>query len=133
MAYRTKLLVVANQTVDSDELFNELTERAERGPLSVMLVVPQDSHAGLGARLNAALRRLHDAGVEAEGMLGDVDPCVAAIEAWDPRRYDEILVSTLPAGTSRWLSLDVPKRIARVTDAKVSRIESKPQRAPLVV
>ncbi len=132
MAYRTKLLVVANQTVDSDELFNELLGRAKRGPLSVMLIVPQDSHSGLGARLNAALRRLHEAGIEAEGMLGDVDPCVAVQEVWDPRRYDEILVSTLPAKTSRWLSLDIPKRIAKVTDAKVSRIESTPQRAPMV-
>ena len=121
MAYRTKLLVVANQTVDSDELFNELLARAKRGPITVMLVVPQD-HAGLGARLNAALRRLHDAGIEAEGMLGDVDPCVAAIEAWDPRRFDEIVVSTLPEGSSRWLSHDVPHRIARVTDATVSRV-----------
>ena len=121
MAYRTKLLVVANQTVDSEELLDHLLDRAKRGPISVMLVVPQD-HPGLGQRLNDALKRLHDADIEAEGALGDVDPCVAAIEAWDPRRYDEIVVSTLPEGSSRWLSHDVPHRIARATDATVSRI-----------
>ncbi|HYF26541.1 MAG TPA: hypothetical protein VD931_12450, partial [Baekduia sp.] len=122
MAYRRKLLVIANQTVDSDELYEELVHRAQDGPITVTLVVPQDAHAGLGRRLNAALKRLHEAGIEAEGMLGDVDPCVAAMEAWDPRRYDEIVVSTLPPGSSRWLKIDVPQRIARVTDAPVSRV-----------
>lgn len=125
MAYKTKLLVVANQTVDSQELFEALTRRAADGPIAVTLIAPQDSRSGLGQRLNAALERLHDAGIEAEGMLGDVDPCVAVMEAWDPRRYDEVIVSTLPTGTSRWLAIDVPHRIARTTDAPVTHIVSE--------
>jgi hypothetical protein len=126
--YRTKLLVVANQTVDSDELFETLRERAEKGPVSITLIVPQDQQHGMAHRLVASLERLHDAGIEAEGMLGDVDPCVAVIEAWDPRRYDEVLVSTLPSGTSRWLQIDLPHRIARAIDAPVHHIESRPAR-----
>lgn len=122
MAHLTKLLVVANQTVDSDELHEALLARTRTGPVTVTLIAPQDAHSGLGHRLNAALRRLHDAGIEAEGMLGDVDPCVAAMEAWDPRLYDEIVVCTLPTGTSRWLQIDVPHRIARMTDATVSHV-----------
>jgi hypothetical protein len=124
--YRTKLLVVANQTVDSDELYDALRERAERGPLAVTLLAPQDQQAGLGHRVNAALERLHAAGIEAEAMLGDVDPACAVIEVWDPRRWDEVLVSTLPTGTSRWLRVDLPHRIARAVDAPVSHIESRP-------
>ena len=108
--YRSKLLVVANQTVDSDELYDALRERAERGPLVVTLLVPQDQQTGLGNRVNAALERLHAAGVEAEAMLGDVDPACAVIEVWDPRRWDEILVSTLPTATSRWLRIDRASR-----------------------
>jgi hypothetical protein len=122
--YRTKLLVVANQTVDSDELYDVLRERAERGPLAVTLLAPQDQQAGLGHRVNAALERLHAAGIEAEAMLGDVDPACAVIEVWDPRRWDEVLVSTLPTGTSRWLRVDLPHRIARAVDAPVSHVES---------
>jgi hypothetical protein len=122
--YRTKLLVVANQTVDSDELYAALRERAERGPLAVTLLVPQDQQAGLGHRVNAALERLHAAGVQAEAMLGDVDPACAVIEIWDPRRWDEIIVSTLPTGTSRWLQIDLPHRIARAVDAPVAHIEA---------
>jgi hypothetical protein len=126
MAYRTKLLVVANQTVDSDELFDALRDRAERGPVSVTLLVPQDAQEGYAYRLTHALERLHGAGIEAEGMLGDVDPCCAVIEAWDPRRYDEVVVSTLPTGTSRWLRINLPRRIARAVDAPVSHIECQP-------
>lgn len=122
--YRLKLLVVANQTVDSDELYDALRERAEQGPLSVTLLVPQDQQSGLSLRVNSALERLHAAGVTAEAMLGDVDPACAVIEVWDPRRWDEILVSTLPSGTSRWLQIDLPHRITRAVDAPVHHIET---------
>jgi hypothetical protein len=123
--YRLKLLVVANQTVDSDELYDALRERAEGGQLTVTLLVPQDQQAGLATRVKRALERLHAAGVEAEAMLGDVDPACAVIEAWDPRRWDEILVSTLPTGASRWLQIDLPHRIARAVDAPVHHVESR--------
>lgn len=122
--YRLKLLVVANQTVDSDELYDALRERADHGPLSVTLLVPQDQQLGLATRVKASLERLHAAGIDAEAMLGDVDPACAVIELWDPRRWDEILVSTLPTGTSRWLQIDLPHRIARAVDAPVHHVES---------
>lgn len=124
--YRTKLLVVANQTVDSDELYDALHERAERAPIAVTLLVPQDAQEGLGERVKAALKRLHDWGIEAEAMLGDVDPACAVIECWDPRRWDEVVVSTLPTSTSRWLRIDLPQRIARAVDAPVTHIVSHP-------
>jgi hypothetical protein len=123
--YRCKLLVVANQTVDSDELYDALQARAEQGQLAVTLLVPQDQQTGIATRVNHALERLHAAGVEAEAMLGDVDPACAVIEVWDPRRWDEILVSTLPTGTSRWLQIDLPHRIARAVDAPVHHVESQ--------
>ena len=127
--YRLKLLVVANQTVDSDELYDALRERTEQGALSVTLLVPQDQQSGLGTRVKSALDRLHAAGIEAEAMLGDVDPACAVIELWDPSRWDEILVSTLPTGTSRWLQIDLPHRIGRAVDAPVHHVESQPARA----
>jgi hypothetical protein len=124
--YRTKLLVVANQTVDSDELYAALHERAERGPLTVTLLVPQDQPAGSAHRVNAALERLHAAGIQAEAMLGDVDPACAVIEVWDPRRWDEVLVSTLPSSSSRWLRTGLPQRINRAVDVPVQHVISQP-------
>jgi hypothetical protein len=128
MMYRTKLLVVANQTVDSDELYDALKDRADQGSLAVTLLVPQDAPAGSAHRVNAALERLHAAGIEAEAMLGDIDPACAVIEVWDPRRWDEILVSTLPSTTSRWLRIDLPQRIARAVDAPVHHLTPEPAR-----
>jgi hypothetical protein len=124
--YRTKLLVVANQTVDSDELYDALKDRAEHGSLTVTLLIPQDAPAGSAHRVNAALERLHAGGIEAEAMLGDVDPACAVIEVWDPRRWDEILVSTLPTNTSRWLRIDLLNRIARAVDAPVHHLTPEP-------
>jgi hypothetical protein len=123
VTYRTKLLVVANQTVDSDELLDDLRDRASRGPITVTLIVPQDTFAGMGDRARHALQRLHDAGIDATLQLGDVDPACAVIEEWDPRRYDEVLVATLPGSTSRWLAMGLPARIRRAIDAPVHHVE----------
>jgi hypothetical protein len=39
---------------------------------------------------------------------------MAAIEkAVAEQQFDEIILSTLPAGVSRWLALDLPSRIRR--------------------
>ena len=60
MAWKTRLLVVANRTADSDDLLAALRERSTRGPIAVTFVVPQDSHGGLGERMTAALARCND-------------------------------------------------------------------------
>jgi hypothetical protein len=43
--------------------------------------------------------------------------------------FDEIIVSTLPAGLSRWVKKDVPRRIARLTDMPVTTVQAKGKRA----
>ena len=68
-----------------------------------MLVRPAAAAEGK-ARLDAALEAMRAAGVEqVSGHVGDRDPIVAVHEAWDPTQYDEVVVSTLPTGSSRWL------------------------------
>jgi hypothetical protein len=130
MAWKTRLLVVANRTADSDDLLAALRERAARGPIAVTLIVPQDSHGGLGERMTAALARFQEAGIEAHGMLGDTDPAVAVLEAWDPGAYDEVMVATLPGASSRWLTMDLPGRIVRMVDAPVTHIVAREARSP---
>jgi hypothetical protein len=44
---------------------------------------------------------LRESGVVVEGVVGDSDPMVAVQDVWDPRRFDEIVVATLPTGMSR--------------------------------
>ena len=67
-------------------------------------------------------------------MLGDADPVVAVQEVWDPGRFDEIVISTFASGASRWMQVDLPHRVAKLTDCTVRHIESRPAaraRAPV--
>ncbi len=76
--------------------------------------------------LARALERLRDSGLEAGGSVGDGDPVVAVTEAWDPKRYDEIVVSTLPMRFSKWLHAGLPERVGRLTGAPVTHVISEP-------
>jgi hypothetical protein len=124
MAFTTHLLVVANRTVDSPELLDALRARAESGPIHVMLLAPTTyaERAEAQRRLDSAAASLEAAGIESEGALADADPIVAVQEAWNPGRYDEVVVSTLTEGASRWLQIDLPHRVARLTDCQVRHV-----------
>jgi hypothetical protein len=54
----------------------------------------------------------------------------AVLEVWSPAAFDEVIVSTLPASTSRWLQTGLPRRIERYTGALVRHVEV---REPLAV
>jgi hypothetical protein len=136
MARPVSVLVVAHATASSPQLLEALSERAEGGAVRVTLVLPCK---GIGfaakeearAALDEALAQYAAAGIEAEGVVGDRDPLVAVAEIWDPLRFDEIVVSTLPAKVSAWLQSDLPHRIARHTDASVTHIVSSPPPEPV--
>jgi nucleotide-binding universal stress UspA family protein len=130
MAWQRSVLVVANVTAASDELFDALTQQAAAGSTRFTVLVPATSFGGgrdsARQTLAAALERLRAAGIEADGVVGDGDPLVAVSELWDPKRFDEIIVSTLPMSLSKWLHAGLPERIARLTDAPVSHVISAP-------
>ncbi|HEY7623058.1 MAG TPA: hypothetical protein VH834_25000 [Solirubrobacteraceae bacterium] len=124
MAFTTHLLVVANRTVDSPELLAAIKERGARGPIHVTMLVPAaySERAQAERRLQSAVASLEADDIPADGMLGDADPIVAVQEAWDPGRFDEVVVSTLTEGASRWLQIDLPHRVARLTDCQVKHV-----------
>jgi hypothetical protein len=128
MAWEFHVLVVANVTATSDELLTALRERAERGACRFTLVMPR-SGAGARERLDEALEAMRGAGLgKVEGRVGDPDPVVAAMDVWDPMQFDEIVVSTLPTGVSRWLGLDLPRRLEKLTGVAVQHVVSQPPR-----
>jgi hypothetical protein len=131
MTFTTHLLVVANRTADSPELLDALRSRAESGPLHVTMLAPCRYAERVQAqdRLRRAAAHLEAAGIESEAMLGDADPIVAVQEAWNPGRYDEVVVSTLAAGSSQWLQVDLPHRVAKLTDCQVRHV-AVPVRRP---
>jgi hypothetical protein len=130
MTWKRSFLVVANVTATSDELIDALRARAEQEPASFTLVIPATpfggGHDAATAKLEEAIEQLRAAGLEAEGHVGNADPILAVTDAWDPKRYDEIIVSTLPMRFSKWLHAGLPERIAKLTDAAVTHVVSQP-------
>lgn len=116
-------LVVGNQTLDSPELAAAIEERLGTGPAVFHLVVPatptqrgltwdeDEARAAAQVRLDAALDRLRGIGASATGEIGHRDPIEATEDALRGREVDEVLLSTLPAGISRWLGQDVPTKL----------------------
>jgi hypothetical protein len=127
MAWQFHVLVVANVTATSEELLAALRERAARGACRFTLLMPRGA-PDAELRLKEALDALRAAGLEqVSGQVGDPDPIVAVMEAWDPMQYDEIVVSTLPTGMSRWLGLDLPRRLEKLTSVPVHHVVSQPK------
>jgi hypothetical protein len=118
-------LIVANRTLPGDELASELRDRIASSDRTFYVVVPLApvGHAGTWEeresaeasrqRLDAFLEHLRDQGAEVDGEIGDRDPIQAVRDVLRARDVDEIVLSTLPPGISRWLQLDIPSRMAR--------------------
>ena len=64
-------------------------------------------------RLSQLLTQIRAQGGEAEGDIGDADPLKAIEAVMRSGAFDEVIISTLPLGVSRWLGLDVPHRVER--------------------
>jgi hypothetical protein len=129
MAWEFHVLVVANVTATSDDLLAALRQRASRGACRFTLLVPREG-PNADTRLNEALERMRAAGLEnVTGHTGDADPIVATMETWDPMKFDEIVVSTLPTGSSRWLGIDLPRRLEKLTSVPVHHVVSRPPRS----
>jgi hypothetical protein len=74
------------------------------------------------ANLDTELGRLRELGATADGAVGDANPMVAIEKAVAEQQFDEIILSTLPPGISRWLALDLPSRIQRKIDVPLTVI-----------
>jgi len=142
-----RYLVVANQTLGGAELVAALDELVAAGSCTLRFLVPvtdtegrqqwdyppidrviPDAHLIAAAlaegRLEHELARLRRAGVEASGEVVDAMPVERTQELLADTAYDGIVVATLPRRLSRWLVLDLPHRLARLSDVPVTHVES---------
>src|SRR5690349_9234466 len=117
MAEPANVLVVAHQTAATPGLLDAVRERAARGSARFHLVVPRQPHglhkavdpieagdAEAQAVLEDALPKLSAAtGSDVTGSVGDPEPLMAIHDAVNLNSFDEIIISTLPLGISRWL------------------------------
>jgi hypothetical protein len=123
----TNVLVVASQTAGSQQLLDALKARSDRSPIRVTLVMPalgpgRSGREAMRAGLDDALAKMRDAGLEAEGVIGDANPMDAVAEFFEPARHDEAIVCTLPGRSSKWLQHDFPHRVARFTGLSVTHV-----------
>jgi hypothetical protein len=134
-----QVLVVANQTAYGDELLELIKTRMSAGPCRFTLLVPAtpphehatwtegEAQAIARRRMDEALARFRAEGADAEGVVGDAHPMRAIDDAMIDRPYDEIILSTLPSGVSRWLKLDLPHRVEQHYDVPITTLISQRQ------
>lgn len=126
MDWKRNILVVASETASSPEFLDALSERAREQPTAFSLVCPV-APSGRGVRdqadLEAVVARIREEGLEvASASLGPPNPCEAVEDVFDREYHDEIIVSTLPPGSSRWLASGAPQQIQRRTGATVRHL-----------
>ena len=121
------VLVVANQTVLSDELLDRIRARAAKSAAAFLIVAPQgddEPHEDADRRLRRALSDLRGEGIDAHGQIVHPDPYTAAMHVVNDERVDEIIVSTFPGERSGWLRRDLVERLRKDTKLPVDHVTS---------
>lgn len=134
-------LVVANQTLGGEHLIAQVRQCMARGSCRFHLVVPAtpsfeqatwtegEARAIARRRLADALTRFRETGAEVEGEVGDANPMLAIEDALREQGFDEIILSTLPPGISRWLKRDLLSRVGDRFRLPVTHVIGEPEAA----
>ena len=153
----SRILVVANRTLASNDLLQSIRDRMAKGPCEFTVLVPATAHNHRESTLETLTRRitnmpvtdqargaeeadyehargrvafgieqLQKLGADVDGEVGNPNPFKAVEDALSRRKYDEIILSTLPNRVGGWLSQDLPQKVTRkfkgpVTVVRVSR------------
>src|SRR3954452_20445595 len=143
MADKAKVLVVANQTAESEELLAALKARGDHGSVEFTVLIPAtphgvswaaDMHAGgndAGYHRDALVDRLRSIGLDVtEAKVGDGDALAAIQDEVNFNDYDELIVSTLPRRISKWLHVDLPSKAEAATGLPVLHITARGAKVP---
>lgn len=121
----SRVLVVANETVEAEELLAELRRIEDEHTSTFLVVAPAvalehhlgDSWTQAGAieaaqeRLDRTLAVLRAEGLECDGHVGDMVPFAAVRDALDRFDADLIVISTHPITRSNWLRKDLVEQV----------------------
>jgi GABA permease len=127
-----RILVIANETADSEQL-HDVVRTAAAGPKADVLVVAPALNSRVrhwlsdGDEAREAARRrlvrcvggLAGVGVGANGMIGDSDPLQATVDALHLFPADEIVIATHPEHRSNWLARNLVERVAERFDGPI--------------
>lgn len=146
------ILVVANQTLGGPDLHAAILQRINDGREQFHVVVPvtkpgleadrrvvwnpsftvpergsrdeamTEARQRAAHRLERMVAAIQSLGGQASGEVGTSDALNSVQYCLLNATYDEIIVSTLPHGISRWLKVDLPTRVANATDIPVTTV-----------
>lgn len=135
-----RYLVLANQTLPSPGLHELVAEKVSTGRAEFHVLVPEGPSAAVSVSpmghgdlallevpaedrliaMHEAEQRLDEfrasfahLGSQLTAEVGVGEPMAAVRRVMERADFDEIIVSTLPSGISRWLRLDLPARLER--------------------
>jgi hypothetical protein len=116
----------------------EVRERAGHGHAEVLIVAPalntrlrfltDDTDAAIRVaeeRLASAVQSLREAGVKADGAVGDAEPVQALEDALRSFAADELVISTHPPGESHWLERGLIERARQRFDLPITHLVSR--------
>jgi hypothetical protein len=117
-----RILVVANETVEDEALYDTVRARASAGG-EIFVVAPalnsrlrhwlsdvDEARAAAEDRLAKFLGRLLRSGLPARGCVGDSDPLQAMTDALRVFPANEIVIATHPPRRSNWLARNLVDR-----------------------
>jgi len=135
-----RVLVLANETVNGDELLDELRAIDRSRNAEYHVCVPanpidtgQAMHQGAvyiweatteaaQARLDRTLEVLRSEGLQADGALGSYKPLRALADAVADFSPDRLVICTLPEDRSAWLRYDVVDRAREAYDIPLTHV-----------
>jgi hypothetical protein len=130
-----RVLVVANETVEGEELLSTISTLALTQKTQFQVVCPalnsrlktytsdeDPAREAAQQRLDDTLARLASVGIDAHGEVGDGDPLVAIDDAVRTYGPNEIVVSTHPPGRSNWLERGVVDSVRSRYDVPVTHV-----------
>ncbi len=126
----THTLVVATQTVASEDLLRRLKERASESAHRYTFVCPRSGVIGreeVCDRLARTLAALYREDIDATGQPMSPEPFAAVQNAIEHYRIDDILISTFQGQRSAWLDEGLIDRVQSITDKPVEHVESRPE------
>ncbi|WP_138732268.1 amino acid permease [Modestobacter excelsi] len=135
-----RVLVLANETVNGEELLDELRSIDRARKAEYFVCVPanpidtgQAMHRGAvyiweatteaaQARLDRTLEILRSEGLQADGALGTYKPLRALADAVAKFHPDRLVICTLPEERSAWLRYDVVDRAREAYDIPITHV-----------
>ncbi|MBE2319870.1 hypothetical protein DVA67_028150 [Solirubrobacter sp. CPCC 204708] len=112
-----RVLIVANRTAGTPDLLAAVERRAAAERTGFTLLIPEVKRSknadwtleqALTALRKAAAGETRSRATHVDGRVTGLDPLASIKAALAEERYDEVLISTLPARRSLWLRTDLP-------------------------